>query len=261
MPLKGSVQLPPTSTASRPSPSTPGKLFYNSDYEALQIDTGSKWISVGARDGSSYGSAADSAMAIKQLTGTSSDGIYWINVNNVPTQIYCDMSTSGGGWMHVSGAGTGNWFAGNTGADARWLNLNYSYGTYNPAAITDNSFWRNYSSQGCTEMLLRTGNKTYWIHISLSNIYHSPNGTSHQVTAIATSNNFPANATYAANTTVTIMHRTAQPEDPWINAGNVHGNGGDASGTDYMFWGENNTSNSSHSSWRVANGGVTLFVR
>ena len=57
------------------------------------------------------------------------------------------------------------------------------------------------------------------------------------------------------------MHRSAQPEDPWINAGNTHANGGNTSGTDYMFWGENNLPTTSHGNFKSANGGIIAFVR
>lgn len=259
MPLKGSVHLTSNTTANRPAASIPGRLFYNSSFGVLQIDNGSSWLSVGAKDGSSYSNAADSAASIKSLTGTTSNGTYWININNVPTQIYCNMSVSGGGWMSFASAPTDGWFGGNTGADAQWLGLNYSYGTYSSTGAIGN-YWRNYSQQSVTDLLLMTGNGTYWIHIKLSDIYHSPNGNSHQVNVVASSNNFSASQ-YSPNTIATIMHRTAQPEDPWINAGNSHANGGDASGTDYMFWGENALGNSSHGSFRAANGGVILFVK
>jgi hypothetical protein len=53
-------------------------------------------------DGSSYDRAAPSAVWIKNLTGTSVSGLYWINLPTVgPTQIYCimDSNINGGGWM------------------------------------------------------------------------------------------------------------------------------------------------------------------
>lgn len=50
-------------------------------------------------DGSSSSQAASSAVAIKSLTGTGSNGYYWINISGTPRQIYCDMNNDGGGWM------------------------------------------------------------------------------------------------------------------------------------------------------------------
>ena len=52
-------------------------------------------------DGSTSATAAPSARAIKQLTNTTTDGLYWIYIPQVgATQVYCDMNTDGGGWMH-----------------------------------------------------------------------------------------------------------------------------------------------------------------
>jgi hypothetical protein len=50
-------------------------------------------------DGSSPARAATSAAAIKTLTGTSVNGIYWITVNGTATPVYCDMTRDSGGWM------------------------------------------------------------------------------------------------------------------------------------------------------------------
>lgn len=56
-----------------------------------------------ALDGSSLERAAISAAAIKSLTGTTSNGLYWINLPVVgPTLVFCDMNTDGGGWMHCA---------------------------------------------------------------------------------------------------------------------------------------------------------------
>jgi len=58
-------------------------------------------------DGSTEALAATSAAAIKALTGTTTDGVYWINIPTVgPIQLYCDMSTDGGGWMMLGYAGS-----------------------------------------------------------------------------------------------------------------------------------------------------------
>lgn len=64
-------------------------------------------------DGSSFDRAAPSAVWIKNLTGTSVSGLYWINLPTVgPTQIYCimDSNINGGGWMMAMKATRGTTF-------------------------------------------------------------------------------------------------------------------------------------------------------
>ena len=52
-------------------------------------------------DGSTEFLANTSAEAIKTLTGTTTDGLYWIIVNGTARQVHCNMSTDGGGWMRI----------------------------------------------------------------------------------------------------------------------------------------------------------------
>jgi hypothetical protein len=50
--------------------------------------------------GASSALAAPDARTIMNNTGTTTSGNYWINLPQLgPTEMYCDMSTAGGGWM------------------------------------------------------------------------------------------------------------------------------------------------------------------
>jgi hypothetical protein len=76
-----------------------------------------------AQDGATAGRAATSAQAIKTLTGTNTNGVYYINLPTVgATPIYCIMDSAydGGGWMMTLKATRGTTF-----------NYNSSYWTTN----------------------------------------------------------------------------------------------------------------------------------
>lgn len=56
-----------------------------------------------ALDGSTSAKAAPSALYIKNLTGTTTNGVYWIKVGSAAAiQVYCDMNIDGGGWMLIA---------------------------------------------------------------------------------------------------------------------------------------------------------------
>lgn len=83
-----------------------------------QIYTGGfPGIGAGTGDGSSAANAGSSAVAIKQRTGTTTDGLYWIKPpNGSAVQVWCDMNTDGGGWILIArthptdtGVAAGTW--------------------------------------------------------------------------------------------------------------------------------------------------------
>jgi len=86
------------------------------------------------KDGLSVANAAPSAAAIKSLIGTSTNGVYWINLPTVgPTQVYCimDDAFAGGGWMMMMKATRGTTF---TYSSSYWTSIN----TLNPTDLTQN---------------------------------------------------------------------------------------------------------------------------
>jgi len=132
-----SILLPQGTTAQRPVSST-GMVRYNNSYNLVEYYNGSYWYDVVSGstvyDGSTSALAALSALDIKNVTGTNTDGVYWINLPTVgPTQIYCLMDTkwAGGGWMMAMKATRGTTF---NYASSYWTSIN----TLNPTDNTRN---------------------------------------------------------------------------------------------------------------------------
>ena len=118
----GAIQMPIGTTAQRPSSPSLGMTRFNSSLNGIETWNGSIWQGIGIQDGSSFENAATSADAIKALTGTTTNGFYWIINSGTPTQVWCDMTNNGGGWMMIARLHTDN-----------------SYWTYNDGIWTNSS--------------------------------------------------------------------------------------------------------------------------
>lgn len=82
----------------QPTVNTATGIFSLDDVLENRANGAGTWP-IGQRDGSSAALAADSAVAIKAINPSATNGLYWIIVNGSPKQIYCDMTNDGGGWM------------------------------------------------------------------------------------------------------------------------------------------------------------------
>jgi hypothetical protein len=200
-------------------------------------------------------SNSGSVYVFRDLSGLPS-GTYYINVNGVPTQIYCDLETAGGGWMSFASApASGNWFSGDSGQNS-WLSLSYSYGEYSATGEVGD-YWRDYSGQDVTDIMFKTGDGEYWIVFKLEDIAYPQNTNGNEnregiFDFVASSGNFQGDN--EENTKGYYLFRESSMEDPWINAGDDH-----AVGNNYMFWGENSIH--WHREFKNAHGGILAFVR
>ena len=190
---------------------------------------------------------ASSAQAIIAAGDSTGNGTYWITWNGTVTEIYCDMSKDGGGWMQVGAS---------SGATA-WITNNFgltnvkdypNYGTYSKTGAVSN-YWKSASGVTFSEMLFSTGNDTYWFAGLKTDFNYAAATTTFNSTA--SSGNM--SGICSPNSRFTVMFRAANPEDPWINAGDSHG-----CGDNWMLWGEDTAS---HLTQMQANGGSKVFVR
>jgi hypothetical protein len=112
-----SITLPAGTTAQRPASPVAGMIRYNTSFNVTEYYDGTSWKDINSgytvADGSTSNLAADSAEAIISLTGTTTNGVYWINLPTAGvSQIYCIMDPryDGGGWMMTMKATRGTTF-------------------------------------------------------------------------------------------------------------------------------------------------------
>ena len=93
-------------------------------------------------DGSSSSTPAVSAVAIKSLTGTTTNGYYYLKTpsDNVVRQWWCDMNTDGGGWVLIArssgsiSSSANNWYSSNNAG---------GFNTSSSGQYTGGGYWNN----------------------------------------------------------------------------------------------------------------------
>jgi hypothetical protein len=103
-------------------------------------------LSPDTRIGYTEARPASSATAIKSANPSAPDGVYWISAawtGNVATQVYCDLTTDGGGWMLYS-CKVSHTFATYSGVldSNRFTSINSDTRGYIPTSSYTDALWR-----------------------------------------------------------------------------------------------------------------------
>ena len=186
------------------------------------IRSGSAWTVTAAFSdfgplltGATSALAAPNARTIMNNTGTTTSGNYWINLPQLgPTEMYCDMSTAGGGWMmfgylgSVSGIGNtqqavfstfGNIGTGRTSNGTSFCRFDIAKLMPGAAPGTTQMMWRRTTNaniiviNSMDELFNRAGTNPA-VGSPLLNMENSPNGTGigEPIKTFAISNSGPA---------------------------------------------------------------------
>jgi hypothetical protein len=188
--------------------------------------------------------------------GVTGSGTYRIRpAGGATADVYCDMTTDGGGWTLVRriAANSGAWAPVTDNA----MGTAPAYGTYVADPNAASSFSMFYSNVPFTDFRFATGDGAKWVIMAKSVLAQATGACTVRV---------PVKASHTSATPYTVAmclrYGSATPEDPWVSADD-HNSGGTTASADNdtysMLYGENSVN--LWPTWRTKRGGANVFVR
>lgn len=184
----------------------------------------------------------DSAHSYGGATGS---GVYRINLNSVPTSVYCDMAFEGGGWTLVR----------RTKAGTAWFPLSdnlagSSYGTYVADPVANATFSLAYSGLSFSEFSFKTGDAAKWLIVNKGQV---------SILGDCSTRAHTVKKSHVSSTPYTVAwcNRTIRAEDPWIS---VYDHLTAESDTHSMLYGENGWT-TNWTKWLSTRNGANVWVR
>ena len=192
-------------------------------------------------------------LASGESTGS---GVYLIdpdgNGGAPPFNVYCDMTTDGGGWtLVVHHNNTGCWMPNSD------LRPDFSHGTYQPDPLSSEDFYMNFSSLDFDEFLFAWGDYAAWLVTPKSSIY-APwcDDWCYCMVPITASSCQTSHPTYFR-----WCLRLGVEEDPWVSLGDHYGSCGYGYSEGILYGEHADYCACIHTAAKNAHQGANVFVR